>query len=52
LDVAEYLEGDAGGGHIKVGLVNKLANGLDELLEQTALCETGFEHLACPYTNS
>ena len=41
-----HLERDAGGGHIEVGLVHELADGLDELLEQAALREASFEHCA------
>ena len=43
---ATYLERNAGGGHIEVGLIHELADGLDELLEQTALREACFEHSA------
>ena len=43
---ATYLERNAGGGHIEVGLIHELADGLDELLEQTALGEASFEHSA------
>ena len=43
-----YLERDASRGNIKVGLIDELADRLDELLEQAALLEAGFEHGDCP----
>ena len=43
-----YLERDAGRGNIEVGLIDELADRLDELLEQAALLEAGFEHGDCP----